>query len=121
MDFIKGEKMRQSISRDLVKYLEKDVLTYTDIQNFAYAHNKNKRFPKAPSGYWCTSINKLISVKAIIKFPPLKRYFSIPGTSENKTIYDYEKYYKPVIKSNYFLHPIIRKYILENDMEQDYI
>jgi len=113
--------LRESIARDLVKYLEKDVLSYTDIQNFVYAYNKHKRFPKAPSGYWCTSINKLISVKAIIKFPPLRRYFSIPGTSDNKYIYDYEKYHQPIIKSTYFLHPVIKKYIIENGMEQDYI
>ena len=112
--------MKDSISRDLVKYLESNTLKYSEIQDFVYNMGKKTRGEKAPRGYWTCNIGKMIRVNSIIKYKKLG-YFSIPGTSNNKFIYDYEKYNKPINKASFFLHPVIKKDIIENGLEHEYI
>lgn len=120
-----GIVKKKSIVRDLVLQLETKTMRYSEIQSFAMFHPirnlsqsaKDHYIKKGTHGWWCANLCDLIKNNVIIDFKPLG-YFSIPGTSESKSFYGKKI---QITRSAYFLHPVIKKYIQEKGLEQEYI
>lgn len=120
-----GSMRKQSIVRDLVQQLETRTMRYSEIQSFTMFHplrnlderQRKKYIERGTHGWWCANLSNLIKNRVIIDFKPLG-YFSVPGTSKNKSFYGKKLEHG---KSFYFLHPIIKKYIQEKGLEQEYI
>lgn len=76
--------IEKSIVRDLVKVLECNPMTYSEMQNYIYYNptRKDIRVDIMSRGYWCTSINKLIKNGVIYKNLDGK-YESNPGESDS--------------------------------------
>jgi hypothetical protein len=119
-------KRKDSIVRDLVRQLETKTMKYSEIQNFAMFHplrkltleQKKKYLLRGTHGWWCANLRNLINNRVIISFKPLG-YFSVPGISENKTFFNSKLNFRGI--SCYLLHPVIKKFIEDNGLEQDYI
>lgn len=117
----------ESIVRDLVKQLETKTMRYSEIQSFAMFHplrklsekDKKRYAERGTHGWWCANLTNLIDNHVIINFKSIG-YFSIPGTSKNKTFFN-SKLELEFRRSLYFLHPVIKKYIQEKGLEQEYI
>jgi hypothetical protein len=120
-----GIMKQESIIRDLVQQLETKTMRYTEIQSFTMFHplrklsekDKKRYIARGTHGWWCANLTNLINNLVIINFKPLG-YFSIPGTSKNKSFYNSKL---QITRGLYFLHPVIKKYIQEKGLEQEYI
>jgi len=79
---------KKSIVRDLVKVLECQSMTYTQMQNYIYYNpcRVDIRTHSMSRGYWCTSINKLIKNGIIYKNSNGK-YQSSPNESDNYSFF----------------------------------
>lgn len=77
-----------SIVRDLVKVLECQPMSYTQMQDYIFYHptRKDIRTQSRSRGYWCTSINKLIRNGVIYKNSENK-YTTYPGTSNDYSFF----------------------------------
>ena len=117
---------QESIIRDLVRQLETKTMRYTEIQSFTMFHplrklsekDKKRYIARGTHGWWCANLTNLINNRVIISFKPLG-YFSVPGISENKTFFNSKLNFRGI--SCYLLHPVIKKYIQEKGLEQEYI
>jgi hypothetical protein len=82
----------KDVARRLVKYLESNVLTFKGVQEKMYMISKGikkKELEKGEvsRGYACNSINLLVN-SGSIKYHEDFGYYALPGTSENKYLYN---------------------------------
>ena len=120
---------KNSISRKLVKHLEKKSLSFREVQEYVFKISNNiplKEKIKVSRGYWCSNITQLFNSSVIGKHPDYG-YFSLPGTSNQKTFYcrDINPYHMLRSKNDLHLqvlkHPDIRKKIEKDDKIHEYI
>jgi hypothetical protein len=120
---------KNSISRKLVKHLEKKALSFTEVQQYVYKlSNKisSKEKIEVSRGYWCSNITHLFNSLVIGKHPKYG-YFSLPGTSNQKTLYSSNVISYHMLRSKNDLHlqvlkhPDIRKKIEKDDELHQYI
>ena len=108
----------KNVARRLVKYLESNVLTFKGVQKKMYMISKGikkKDLEKVSRGYCCNSINLLVN-SGSIKYHEDFGYYSIPGTSQNKYLYNSQhiSWYRTVRDKkpvDAIFHPKIKKII----------
>jgi hypothetical protein len=110
----------KNIARRLVKYLETNVLTFKGIQEKMYTlsrgmKKKDLKKGEVSRGYSCNSINLLVN-SGSIKYHEDFGYYSTPGTSQNKYLYNSQhiSWHRTVEDKkplDVILHPKIKKII----------